>query len=98
MPVKIDRGSGDRHADPLIQTEERTMKVKMLITKSGSPDGLRLGEYQARQTYDLPPRLAMIFLKAGWAQEVKDLGRSPETKAAPPTAAKKPARTTRKKR
>ena len=57
------------------------MKVRMLITKRGSPDGLEVREYEAGKKYDLPERLAGIFLSQGWAEEDKELVL--ETKAEP---------------
>lgn len=49
------------------------MKVRMLTTKRGSPDGLEIREYEAGQKYDLPDRLAGIFLSQDWAEEDKEL-------------------------
>jgi len=56
-------------------------KVRMLTTMAGSPDGIQVLDYQAGQKYDLPERLAVIFLREGWAEEDKELA-PPETKDA----------------
>jgi len=72
MSVKIDRGKGERHAESPIPKEERTEKVRMLGTHRGSPDGIQVNEYQAGEKYDLPERLAGIFLDAGMAEEDKE--------------------------
>jgi len=45
----------------------------MLTSKRGSPDGLEIREYEAGKKYDLPARLAGIFLSQGWAEEDKEL-------------------------
>jgi hypothetical protein len=66
------------------------MKVRMLTTKLGSPNGLEVREYEAGQKYDMPESLAEIFLSQGWAEEDKEL--VPEIKAEAP-----PATTGRKK-
>jgi len=47
------------------------MKIRMLITKKGSPDGIQVIEYQAGQKYDLPQELADVLLREGWAEEDK---------------------------
>ena len=57
------------------------MKVRMLSTRRGSPDGIEIREYEAGRKYDLSPSLAEIFLGAGWAEEDKELA-PPETKDA----------------
>jgi len=57
------------------------MKIRMLSTQKGSPDGIQVNEYEVGQKYDLPQGLAMVFLKLGWAEEDKDLGSAPEKKA-----------------
>lgn len=48
------------------------MKVRMLGTHKGSPDGIQVNEYQAGEKYDLPKRLADIFLDADMAEEDKE--------------------------
>ncbi len=47
------------------------MKIRMLVTKKGSPDGIQVIEYQAGQKYDLPQELADVLLREGWAEEDK---------------------------
>lgn len=49
------------------------MKIRMLTTKRGSPDGLEIREYEAGKKYDLPERLAGNFLGQGAAEEDKEL-------------------------
>ena len=63
------------------------MKVKMHRTCFGSPDGMRVDEYQKGATYDLPEELARVFLKQRWAtpalkksRRTKDMGAAPENK------------------
>lgn len=65
------------------------MKVKMHRTCFGSPDGMRVDEYQKSVTYDLPEELARVFLKQRWAtpalknsRRTKDAGSAPENKTA----------------
>ena len=55
------------------------MKVRMLSTRRGSPDGIEIREYEAGKKYDLSPSLTEIFLGAGWAEEDKEMAPS-ETK------------------
>ncbi|MGQ9619334.1 MAG: AAA family ATPase, partial [Candidatus Aminicenantia bacterium] len=50
---------------------EKTIRVKMLTTQRGSPDGIRVYEYKEGELYDLPFSLAEVFLKTKWAEEVK---------------------------
>lgn len=56
------------------------MKIRMIVTTKGSPDGIQVNEYQAGGKYDLPESLAKVFLDNNWAEEDKDLGRPKETK------------------
>ena len=95
MAVKIDRGKGERHASP-IPKEMKSMKVRMLVTHDGSPDGININEYQAGQKYDLPERLARIFLDAGWAEEDKvetiEVKNESKTNPSPRTRTRKPRR------
>ena len=46
------------------------MKVQMLVSKKGSPDGIRVFLYESGKEYDLPDRLANIFIAEGWAEKV----------------------------
>jgi len=39
------------------------VKVRMKTSARGSPDGLRLREYEAGRTYDLPKDLARAFVE-----------------------------------
>lgn len=47
------------------------VKIKMLVTHKGSPDGITVNEYKAGEIYEIPTGLASIFLCEGWAEEVK---------------------------
>ena len=70
------------------------MKVRMLTTKQGSPNGLEIRDYEAGQKYDLPARLAEIFLSQGWAEEDKELVLEVKTEA----PAEAPQRTKKRRR
>ncbi len=81
MSIKIDRGKGERHAIPIPKEKLMvTRKIRMLSTHQGSPDGINVNEYEVGKTYDLPPRLAEIFLDAEWAEEDRALDGPEETK------------------
>ena len=59
------------------------MKIRMLKTKNGSPDGLAVLTYDEDKVYELPEDLARVFIKQKWAKrlrETKDVGRAPENK------------------
>lgn len=58
-------------------------KIRMLVTHRGSPDGINVNEYQAGQKYDLPERLAQIFLDAGYAEEDRAFDGPEEIKEEP---------------
>lgn len=47
------------------------IRVKILETVKGSPDGIQVFEYREGEVCDLPSSLASIFLEAGYAEEVK---------------------------
>ncbi|MCH8209415.1 MAG: hypothetical protein IIA62_10255 [Nitrospinae bacterium] len=59
------------------------MKLKMLETRSGSPDGVSTVLYEKDREYELPDDLACVFIKETWARTVgkKDLGSAPENKS-----------------
>ena len=57
------------------------MKIKMLRTQRGSPDGLSIRLYQEGKTYDFPDSLGEVFLKEGWGKEVRERAPVPEGKA-----------------
>lgn len=59
------------------------MKLKMLETRSGSPDGVSTVLYEKDREYELPDGLACVFIKEKWARTVgkKDLGSAPENKS-----------------
>lgn len=61
------------------------MKVKMLITRQGSPDGIIVNIYNSGETVDMPDELAHVFIRQSWARKLSDLsmkdgGKAPENK------------------
>ncbi|WP_143123680.1 hypothetical protein [Thermoactinomyces sp. DSM 45892] len=64
------------------------MRIRMIRTMPGSPDGMKIYIYEADQVYDLPSSLARTFLEEGWAREDKAIDKIPEVKA----SGKKPTR------
>ena len=58
------------------------MKVRMLSSGIGSPDGINVICYKPGEKYDLPEPLANMFIGMGKAEEDKDMGGAPEVKAA----------------
>lgn len=60
------------------------MKIKMLKTRQGSPDGISVYTYCAEDIVDLPEELAKVFLRKRWAKktESKNQGKAPENKRA----------------
>lgn len=61
------------------------MKIKMLKTRQGSPDGIEVNTYISGETMDVPEELARIFIEQRWARKVtersvKDKGMAPENK------------------
>jgi len=58
------------------------MKIKMLKTRQGSPDGISVYTYCAEDIIDLPEELAKVFIRKRWAKktESKNLGKAPENK------------------
>jgi hypothetical protein len=69
-----------------------TERLRMLSTRRGSPDGIRIDVYESGRVYDLAPDLAAAFLREGWAEPAdgrKNAGAAPENKAlrAPPNKA-----------
>ena len=66
------------------------MKVRMLVSKLGSPDGIRVHDYEVGKEYDLPDRLANIFIAEGWAEKLIEHEPTPqyETKIIKPSRKK----------
>jgi hypothetical protein len=54
--------------------------VRMTQTRPGAPDGVNVEIYEAGEVYDLPTRLAVPFVREGWAERVKGV----ETKIVEP--------------
>ena len=68
------------------------MKIKMLESREGSPDGISNVLYETGREYCLPDDLARVFIDEKWAVKAckKDMGSAPENKSAK-TGARKPA-------
>lgn len=66
------------------------MRIKMLVSQRGSPDGIRVSLYESGNEYDLPDRLANIFIIEGWAEKVLEYKPAPqyETKIIRPSRKK----------
>ncbi len=64
------------------------MKVLMLVSKKGSPDGIRVYLYESAKKYDLPEHLANIFITEGWAEKSIEYESPPQYE----TKIKKPSR------
>ena len=60
------------------------MKIKMLKTRQGSPDGISVHTYCAEDIVEIPDELAKVFIRKRWAKnmESKNLGKAPENKRA----------------
>ena len=59
------------------------MKVKMIKNQKGSPNGTIVFDYVADKEYDIPEKLANVFLKIGVSEKVKEnkeVGFAPENK------------------
>jgi hypothetical protein len=48
------------------------MKVKMIKTKKGSPDGFTVCEYLIGESYDIPDDLAKVFIEMEVAEEFEE--------------------------
>ncbi len=64
------------------------MRVTMLKEEKGSPNGIRVEKYLANESYDIPERLANVFIDIGSAKEFirsrKSVGDAPENKVVTP--------------
>jgi len=64
------------------------MRIKMLTTQNGSPDGVSVRQYREGQVYEVPEALGRVFVRHRWASRVvparrgKDAGAAPENKSA----------------
>lgn len=56
------------------------MKVRMLVDRRGSPDGITAVLYKAGEVYDLPPDLATPWLAKGYCEQDKMMPGPSETK------------------
>jgi hypothetical protein len=68
MPVRVERRAIPRAGMPALKGE--AMKVKMLETRDGSPDGIEINTYDAGEEYVIPARLGRIFVDEGWAEKL----------------------------
>lgn len=59
----------------LEKIQENRVKIKMLETRKGSPDGMTVCSYQRGEQYELPDELARVFVREGWAKQVQARGR-----------------------
>lgn len=64
------------------------MKIKMLETRMGSPDGVSVLAYTGGEQYEVPDDLGLVFITEGWAVDgrikasrKKDKGAAPENKS-----------------
>ena len=48
------------------------MRIKMLRTQPGSPDGVEVNVYEAGESYELPDDLAAVFLREDWAEAASE--------------------------
>ena len=46
------------------------MKLRMLVTKKGSTDGIHITTYNQGEEHDLPPDLYHAMVNAGFAEQV----------------------------
>jgi len=51
------------------------VKIKMLETRTGSPDGVSVCSYIKGEHYELPDDLARVFVHEGWGKQVQVRGR-----------------------
>lgn len=67
------------------------VKIKMLETRTGSPDGMTVRSYTKGEQYEMPGDLAQVFVQEGWGKVMqvrvrkqpatkKALGAAPENK------------------
>jgi hypothetical protein len=61
-----------------------SMRIRMMMDKSGSPDGIAVIEYKKNGIYDVPPSLGSVFISMGAAVlsdeklETKSIAAAPE--------------------
>jgi len=53
------------------------VRVLMKETHRGSSDGIEVTLYEAGKKYSISPRLAKIFISAGWAEEIEEEVKTP---------------------
>jgi hypothetical protein len=47
------------------------VNIKMLATRTGSPDGVTIRSYTKWEQYELPNDLANVFVNEGWGKRVQ---------------------------
>ena len=47
------------------------MKIKMVKTSLGSPDGIKVQQYEAGKVYDVPEELGLLFVESEVAKKVE---------------------------
>jgi len=71
--LKILEGAKARPRASLLSlvAKEKTMKIKMLVTKEGATDssGTATKTYEEGKTYDVFEELAKVFLREKWAKK-----------------------------
>jgi hypothetical protein len=55
--------------------QENRVKIKMLESRTGSPDGVTVCSYARGEQYELPDDLARVFVQEGWGKLVQARGR-----------------------
>lgn len=102
MPADI-KALSPKHADKAERVfhgrvEEAVMRIRMLVTRTGSPDGVHAERFEQGRVYDLPASLAGPYLAKGYAEEDKMVEAAPERKAEAPARIQESVAARRKKR
>jgi hypothetical protein len=69
VPVPVDRLKAVYRAGSPAP-EGDAMKIKMLETRDGSPDGIEIYTYEVGEEHTVPARLGRIFVGEGWAEKL----------------------------
>jgi hypothetical protein len=90
MPVPVERTSlRHRHRHQEAQT---MMKIQMVTTERGSPDGNTVLEYEAGEEYEVPEELGEVFVREGWAKPAEAPAAEKKPAARKPAARKRAAK------
>jgi len=57
------------------------MKVRMVSTQKGSPNGIAIKLYTKGKVYDVPDELGKVFLQESWAEKLRDVEKKTVKKA-----------------